>query len=261
MGHKLGQVFIKDKNIFEKIIRYADIQPDNIVVEIGCGEGYLSAEMAKKCKKLYIIEIDPRCIELTVPKLPENVTIIEADILKTGFSEITEPRFRVIANIPYYISAPIVKVLIDYKDKLDSAILMVQDEFARKLLAAPGQKDYGSFSVYTRYFFHTDWLFPVSRTCFRPIPKVESAVIRMTPHENPPFECDIDLFSSIVRSAFWGRRKTLSNCVTNSPYLSHLGLKAATIPFFTKHPAVRGETLSILQFYELYQDIHAILQN
>ena len=252
MGHKLGQVFLKDKNMIHKLVYCAEIQPDDIVVEIGCGDGLFSEVLASKCKKLYIIEIDVEMLHRTQARLwaCSNITYIHCDVLDGAFSEIPESQVRVIANIPYYITTKIIKLLIENRDKITSSVLMVQKEYAKRLLAKPTSTWYGSLTLYVQYHLSVQWLSHVPKTCFRPIPEVDSSLIRLSPTP-PPFTVDEDLFFKMVKSAFWGRRKTLINCLLKSPYLT-LSPDCKQVPFFENRTALRGETLSLAEFYTLY---------
>ncbi len=250
---KLGQVFLKDQNILNKTIEIASITKDDIIVEIGCGEGWLSLRLAERCKHLYILEIDRKFLEITKERLQDfsNVTYLEGDALKTTLKPIQESRFKVVANIPYQISAPLTKLFITEKDRLEFALILVQDEFAKKLASKPGQSLYTSFSIYTQFHFETSYCFFVSRQCFRPVPKVDSAVIKLVPRKEPLFQVNEEDFFNMVRSVFWGRRKTIGSCLGNSPYLNlekTFKIDVLLSDFLQK----RGETLSMEDFYVLY---------
>ncbi len=251
---RLGQVFLKDQNVLNKIVESAQISSEEVVVEIGCGQGWLSLNLAKRCRKLYIIEIDPYYMAETQERLKEfsNVQFISGDVIRTGFGQIEEPRFKIVANLPYQISAAFVKLLITEKLRIKETVLMVQDEFAKKLVSKPGEGLYSSLGVYASYFLLTEYLFKVSRSCFRPVPRVDSAVIRIRSLEAPPFEVEEEVFFSLVRSAFWGRRKTLVSCLSKSPYIK-MDSAFKQLPFFQKNATIRGEILSLQQFYEVYQ--------
>lgn len=252
----LGQVFLKDQNVLDRIITNAQITSSDIIVEIGCGEGVLSERCAALAKKLYIIEIDPYFLNQTRERLKQyrNIEYILGDVLEVGFEAIQEDSFKMIANVPYYISAKIVKLIIQNRARIHAAYLMFQKEFAQKLIAKPNTELYTSLTIHAEYYLDSRYLFTVSKNSFFPRPKIDSAVICITPKESLPFEVNELLFFNIVRSAFWGRRKTLLNCLLKSPYLS-LNPKFKEIPFFQKNPDIRGETLSLQQFGELYQEL------
>ncbi|MCP4049518.1 MAG: ribosomal RNA small subunit methyltransferase A [bacterium] len=254
--HKLGQVFLKDRNIIKKIIETSGITKDHTALEIGCGEGWLSLNLAEKAKKLYIYEIDEKYFDISKQRLKDkdNTSFICGDILNTSFQEIDEPSFYIIANIPYYISTKIIKLIIKHRDRINSATIMVQKEFAKKLNALPGKSDYTSLTLYSNFHLNISCEFTVSKNCFRPVPRVDSAVIKITPKQSPPFNLNEDIFFSIIRSGFWARRKSLVNCLAKSPYID-LDLKFKEIDFFKKNQNIRGEVLSILDYYQLYKQI------
>lgn len=259
MGHKLGQVFLKDKNIVDKIIRFSHISESDHVVEIGCGDGDLSQALASMGQSLTIYEIDPVCIQSTKTTLgvpldkddPEShIRFIQGDILEQSLDK--EPA-KIVANLPYYISAKIVKWMISQGTKINSATVMLQKEFAQKLTAKPGEKVYTSLTVYSSYYLHTEWGFNVSRNCFQPKPKVDSAVIKLTP-KAPPFEVDENVFFSIVRTSFWGRRKKVMTALKKSPYVK-IDAAFQNDKGLEKFKDIRGEMLSLYDFYELYTHV------
>ncbi len=246
----LGQVFLKDKNVIDKILTTADVQPDETVVEIGCGEGWFSLALAKACKNLFIFEVDSHWLSETKERLAglDHVHFTLGDVLQTRFEGVPAP-FRVVANIPYHISAKIIKLLIETRDRWTTADIMVQNEFAGKLIAPPGDKNYTSFTVYCNYYLDVQSLFKVSKQSFRPVPKVDSKMIRLTPRTQR-FEVE-ESFFRIVNAAFWGRRKTLKNCLRQSPYLD-LKPGFENVPFLAENPTIRGEVLSLDDFHQLY---------
>ncbi|MFC1752067.1 16S rRNA (adenine(1518)-N(6)/adenine(1519)-N(6))-dimethyltransferase RsmA [Thermoproteota archaeon] len=253
---RLGQVFLNDKNIVQKIVKSAQITPEDTVVEIGCGQGVLSQALAPLCKKLIIIELDQQYLDYTRTLLSEydNITYIKGDILKVGFKDIDEKQFKVVANIPYYITSKIIKLMIEKGRDLQPSLLMVQKEFAEKLLAQPGAKTYTSFTLYTRFYMEIKKMFHVKQSCFKPIPDVDSTVIQLTSRNTPLYDVDAELFFPMIRSAFWGRRKPLLNALLKSPYLQ-LDPRIRECEFFKKHSSIRGETLGIEDFYCLYLEI------
>jgi 16S rRNA (adenine1518-N6/adenine1519-N6)-dimethyltransferase len=258
----LGQVFIKDKNIIDKIIRHAEIISDVDVVEIGCGEGWLSRRLAEEGKSLTIIEIDERFLSETKERLADILTVdyVLCDFLKTGFSEVKAEKVKLVANIPYYISAKIVQRLVEDRHRLVSALIMVQKEFAKKLVAQPGDDDYTSLAVYTQAHFDVSISFLISKHSFRPVPKVDSAMLLLVPNDKLPLDIDRDLFFNIVRSAFWGRRKTLMKCLMESPHTS-FSADIKHLPYFSDHPTVRGEMLGLADFLEVYWQVKEFLKS
>lgn len=261
MPHKLGQVFLHDKNILNKIIKLVSSKKRDTIVEIGCGDGILSEALTTECKQLHIIEIDQKCIDSTTECLKKaaidfnKITITHADILKDKFNSVTATPFSVVANIPYYISAKIIKTMIEKRQNIDEGIIMVQDEFAKKCMAKPGDKDYTSFTLYCSYYFDIIYEFKVSKNSFYPVPKVDSAIMTLKPRKTPLFKIDEELFFAMIRTSFWGRRKTLISCLAKGPYLK-LDPKFKDCDFFKKQPKVRGETLSLQEFYTLYENIY-----
>lgn len=260
MSHKLGQVFLHDKNILKKIVSSASLSQDDVAVEIGCGHGVMTKALAECAKHLTVIEIDESCIQQTKENLGEHLTIlyIHADVLKDRFSSVLEPRFSVVANIPYYISAKILKLLIESRHRVDKAVLMVQKEFAKKLTAKPGDKDYTSLSVHVGFYFDVEELFFVSRTCFNPVPDVDSSVIRLIP-KLTQYSVDETVFFSMVRTGFWGRRKPLVSALSKGPYLE-LDKAFKTCDFFKVNPDIRAEVMNLEQFYQLYCDIEPFVK-
>ncbi len=262
MSHRLGQVFLKDQNILRKIVSSADITPEDTVVEIGCGEGYLSRELAKHCRRLIIIEIDPQCLAMAAPKLAafEHVELVQGDFLEVGFDAVGDGRFKVVGNLPYYISTKIIKRIISNKSRIDKAVVMVQKEFAKKLLAHAGNPAYVSFTLYTQFSLTSERLFHVSKNCFRPIPKVDSTVLAMTPRQDPRFPVNDDLFFALVSAAFWTRRKTLQNCLFKSRYLN-IDPEFCQTEWFTKNSQKRGEMLDLEAYYTLYKAIFPFIKS
>lgn len=254
MGHKLGQVFIKDNNILDKIVKVSGVTADDVVVEIGCGDGDLTERLVRLAKHVVVIEIDATCIQATKEKLGDiqNVTFIHQDVLAFDFSTL-ETRFKLVANIPYYISAKIMKALIRYRNGIDQATVMVQKEFCDKLVAKPGSKLYTSLSVYFSAFFDTTFQFDVSRNSFRPVPNVDSAVFISVPHYRYDVDEDAPLFD-IVRSAFWGRRKPLRSALKKSPYLS-LKKGFDSDEDIAQTLSLRGEVLTLDEYITLSQKI------
>lgn len=260
MGTKLGQVFLHDANILGKIVHAAELTPTTHSVEIGCGDGILTEALSDQSQSVTVFEIDPLCIEKTQHRIGprSNVRFISGDFLETSglISELPGP-LKLVANVPYYITSPIIKQLIPHLSKLESVILMVQKEFADKLVAPPGATLYTSFSVYTTAHFKVDRLFTVSRNCFYPIPNVDSAVIRLTP---APLEIpgDPTLFFAMVHSGFWGRRKPFQSALGKSPYI-HATPGFKNTPFFVAHPGIRAESLTLAQFIQVFSEIESFI--
>ncbi|MFC1771551.1 16S rRNA (adenine(1518)-N(6)/adenine(1519)-N(6))-dimethyltransferase RsmA [Candidatus Margulisiibacteriota bacterium] len=242
--------------IIHKIILTSCLSKKDVVVEIGCGEAWLSKAIIDIVNTLYVYEIDPKFMEIAHERLHgyDNVTYVLGDVLKTGFHRIKEDNYKIIANIPYYISAKIIKLIIENRNSISKAVIMVQKEFADKLCAKPGSKVYTSFTLYSHFYLEAKQLFKVSKSCFRPVPKVDSCVVEFVPRKEALFKVEEDVFFSIIRSAFSTRRKKLINCLAKSPYLElKPGFK--DIAFFENNELVRGEELGLKEFYELYTQL------
>lgn len=242
--HKLGQVFLKDPNIIQNIIQNID-DKDLPILEIGCGKGILTKELIKLTKQLTVVELDDKWLSYTQQIVP-NATFIHQDILKLDPTTLPYP-MKIIANIPYYLSAKFIKWIIQYSHVFSQNIIMVQKEFSEKLTAKENHEFYTPLSIYSQFYLVIEPLFKVSKHCFSPTPKVDSAVIRITPRKKPLFDVDETLFFKIVRSTFWGKRKPIQSALKKSPYLEKPIL---SVP--DQFGKLRGENLSIAEFYELY---------
>lgn len=254
MPHKLGQVFLKDYNAIQKLIRLSDLKPEDTVVEIGCGDGDLTQEIASRVKHVYVIEIDSTCIENTQARLKdyENVNYILSDVLKTKLNDLNLKGVKIVANVPYYISAKIVKWIIDNRFNIEMAQLMFQKEFSEKLTAKKNTKSYTSLTLYTQYFFDVSQVFIVPKTCFKPIPKVDSSVVKFFPKEG---QVKIEnAFFNMIRAGFHNRRKLFINSLKKNPFIK-LDKSFLEIPFFADNLNCRAETMDISDFKVLYEQI------
>ncbi len=256
MSHKLGQVFLIDHNVIDKIMNVASLTKEDHVLEVGCGDGILTSSLSQSCQSLTVIEIDQHCIDQTKKAVTEstNIEFIHNDVLKTPFDTLSSKKLTIVANIPYYLSAKFIQHCVIYKDCLKNIIIMVQKEFAQKLIAETGAKEHTSLSLYTQFYFDVTYLFTVSKNSFKPIPKIDSAMIQLTPKESPPFDVNEEVFFKLINTAFWGRRKQLSSAIKKSPFISYEG-DVKTIQFLQQNPCVRGEKLSLADFYELYKQM------
>lgn len=254
----LGQNFLTDINIIKKIVEAGDVGPSDLVVEIGPGIGSMTVELAKHAGKVVAIEIDKHLI----PALQENlgalpnVQLVNADIMKVDLNCLVEDwkgPLKVISNLPYYITTPIVMMLLEGDITWDTLVFMVQKEVALRMAGTPGTKDYSALSIAVRYYSNPKLAFTVSKNCFIPKPDVDSAVVRLKKRDLP-FMKDVnkDLFFQIVRSSFGQRRKTLLNSLGSQAWvdggkerlreiLSKLGIK----------DSVRAEELTIEDFANL----------
>ena len=221
---KLGQNFLIDKDVAKREITYADLNKDDIVLEIGPGKGILTYLLAKKVKQVIAIEIDLNLAKELAPTLPENVTLITADALKIDFK--TLPPFnKIVANLPFQISSPISFKLLEHP--FSKAVLIYQKDFADRMVARPGPKDYSRLSVGVYYRTHCRILEIVSKKCFYPVPKVDSCIVELIPRGNPPFSVVNErFFIELTKQLFTHRRKKIKNVLEewysnleNIPYL------------------------------------------
>ncbi|MCE8422902.1 MAG: ribosomal RNA small subunit methyltransferase A [Candidatus Methanoperedens sp.] len=206
--YKKDQHFLTDKQVLKRIIEYGEIKSEETVLEIGAGAGNLTLELAKKAEKVIAIEIDPE-LATSIPVL-RNVEVIMDDALKIEF-----PLFnKVISNLPYSISSPVTFKLM--RHEFDFGILMYQYEFAKRMLASPGNKDYGRLSIAIQYYADVELLEIVPRTAFSTLPEVRSAIIKLTPHQ-PPYKVQNEaFFMRFIKAAFSQRRKKLKNAIINN---------------------------------------------
>lgn len=216
----LGQNFLIDRNILDKIVDTAEIGKEDIVIEVGTGIGTLTKELAKRAKKVYAVEIDKNLIpivkETTVEY--ENVVLIHQDFLEVSLEDMIiekNEKIKVIANIPYYITTPIIMKCLETNIFVDTMLLMIQREVADRLSAKPSTKEYGSLSVAVQYYADVEFVSRVSKSSFYPQPKVDSGIIKLKKRETFPVKLtDTKLFFQVVRGAFAKRRKTVINSMT-----------------------------------------------
>jgi len=243
----LGQNFLYDNSILSRIIQSAGLSGDDIVVEIGPGPGRLTRMLAETVKRLIAIELDPELYERLKGDFIayRNVEIIHGDALKFPFE--TTGAFKVVANIPYYITTPIIFRLLDARKNVQSMTLTIQKEVAERIVARPGGKDYGVLSIMIQYYASPELKFIIPKEAFRPVPKVDSAVVHMKILERPCVTVkDEKMFFRLVKTAFSQRRKTLSNSLKSFEGDIKEVLRAAGID-----PQRRPETLSIKEFARL----------
>ena len=213
MRKKFGQHFLFDKNILKKILNCSGVTGEDTVIEIGPGLGTLTNIIAERAKEVIAIEFDKKLISRLKENvaLTANVTIIRDDALKFDYHSI-QNRFRVVANIPYYITTPLLFRLLEYRENIISMTLLLQKEVAKRIVASPGGKDYGVLSITSRIFTRPELKFMVTRKVFSPPPDVDSAVVHFEVSPVPFFKIkNVTLFTDIVRTAFSQRRKTIIN--------------------------------------------------
>ncbi len=250
----LGQNFLTDENIIRKIVSACSLQDDQPVLEIGPGRGALTRHIAPRVKSLYAIETDPALCGLLKELFPEDhVHLIQSDFLNFPMSGLPAP-VKVIGNLPYCISTPVIEKLISERHCVTEAFLTVQHEFGKRLTARPHSKDYGSLSCYIQYYAQTQIHFLISPSCFNPVPKVTSCFLHISFRETKIPVTDEELLFKLIRTAFQHRRKTLVNALAG-------GWKKATILTALEqlkiNPSSRAETLSLTDYCRL---INAIIK-
>ncbi len=262
----LGQNFLTERWVCENIVSESLITKDDAVLEIGPGIGSLTSVLAENAAKVVSVEIDRSLLPLLSETLSEynNIKIINSDILKCDLQTLVGEEFsgkkpKVCANLPYYITTPILSYLIESK-RFSSITTMIQKEVAERICAAPKSSEYGAFSIFIQYYTKPEFLFTVSPDCFIPQPKVDSAVIKLNTRENPAVEVKSEeFFFKVVKAAFAQRRKQLANSLYSA--FSDFIEKETLINTLTNlghKPTVRGEELSIEAFAELSDRIFDI---
>ncbi len=257
---KFGQNFLIDSHVLDKIVSAAGITKDDFVLEIGPGIGTMTQYLAASARKVFAVEIDKALIPILEDTLKEfdNVQVINQDILKVDIKKLAEEHndgkpIKVVANLPYYITTPIIMGLFESQVPIDSITVMVQKEVADRMKVGPGTKDYGALSLAVQYYAEPYIVANVPPNCFMPRPKVGSAVIRLTRHEKPPVEvADEKLMFRLIRASFNQRRKTLANGLNNSPELSYSKEEIQqTIEKCGFKAGIRGEALTLEDFAQL----------
>jgi len=254
---KFGQNFLIDMHVLDKIIDAADISPDDFVLEIGPGLGAMTQRLCEKARQVYAVEIDKMLIPVLSETLAgyDNYILVNEDVLKLDLNEIVKEHnqgrpIKVVANLPYYVTTPIIMSLFEEKIPLKSITVMVQSEVAHRMQAKEGTKDYGALSLAVAYYADPYIAANVPRNCFIPRPNVDSAVITLTCHEDKPVKVsDEKLMFKLIRAAFNQRRKTLVNAVANFEELSYTKDEvAAALTSLGLDVNVRGEALSLKEF-------------
>ena len=257
---KFGQNFLIDPHVLDKIIAAAEITKDDFVLEIGPGIGTLTQYLAEAAREVVAVEIDSTLIPILEDTLSayDNVSVINEDALKVDLRKLAEERnsgkpIKVVANLPYYITTPIIMSLFESHVPLKSLTVMVQKEVALRMQAGPGTKDYGALSLAVQYYASPYLAANVPPNCFMPRPNVGSAVIRLTRFEETPVQVkDEKLLFRLIRASFNQRRKTLQNGLVNSQELDFTKEQvAAAIATLGVSPSVRGEALTLEQFAAL----------
>lgn len=257
---KYGQNFLIDTNVLDKIVSAGDVGPDDCVLEIGPGIGTMTQYLAEAAREVVAVEIDKALIRILEDTLSayDNVMIINEDILKVDINRIVQEKnggkpIKVVANLPYYITTPIIMGLFEQHVPLLSITIMVQKEVADRMQVGPGTKDYGALSLAVQYYAKPELVANVPPNCFIPRPNVGSAVIRLTRYEEPPVQVeDEKKMFALIRASFNQRRKTLVNSLNNAPGLQFTKEQVAEVLEKMDLPAtVRGEALTLEQFAQL----------
>lgn len=257
---KFGQNFLIDSHVLEKIIDAAHITKDDFVLEIGPGIGTMTQYLSEHAREVMAVEIDHNLIPMLKETLAgyDNVEVLNEDILKVDMGKIAEEKnqgrpIKVVANLPYYITTPIIMGLFEKNVPMDSLTVMVQKEVAQRMQAGPGTKDYGALSLAVQFYAEPYIVANVPPNCFMPRPKVGSAVIRLTRYKDMPIKVKNEkLMFSIIRASFNQRRKTLQNGINNSSAL-HFSKEQVVeaLGEMELSPTIRGEALSLEQFARL----------
>ena len=257
---KYGQNFLIDTHVLDKIINAAKITEDDFVLEIGPGIGTMTQYLASKAREVFAVEIDKALIPILEDTLSEykNVTILNEDILKVDIRKLAEEHnqgrpIKVVANLPYYITTPIIMGLFEEDVPVESITVMVQKEVADRMQTGPGSKDYGALSLVVQYYASPYIVANVPPNCFMPRPKVGSAVIRLSRHEKPPVNVkDSRLMFRIIRASFNQRRKTLVNGLKNAQDLNFTKEEIERAVSACGFPVgIRGEALTLQNFADL----------
>lgn len=257
---KYGQNFLIDGNIVSNIVKNAGITKEDTVLEIGPGIGTMTQVLCEQAKNVIAVEIDKRLIDVLTFTLRDydNVTVINSDILKCNIEELCKQyssngRLKVVANLPYYITTPIIMELLEKNNNsvIESITVMIQKEVAERLGAEPGNKDYGAITLSINYYSDANIVMTVPASCFMPRPNVDSEVIRMDIYDKPPVATkdEVKMFK-VIKAAFSQRRKTLVNSVSSSTDIAKETI-LKSLNEMGLSESVRGETLSLEQFAEL----------
>ncbi|MBL7155544.1 MAG: ribosomal RNA small subunit methyltransferase A [Candidatus Omnitrophica bacterium] len=256
---RLGQNFLIDKNVKDKILRNLAITPDDIVVEIGSGFGELTFDLAKHARKVFAVEKDKKITRIFKKtfQLPPNVALIEKDFLDLEIKEIAKQKVIIYGNLPFYITSPIIEKLFENVSLIKNIYIVVQKEVAGRIAAKPDSRDIGRFSLYVQYYSQPKTIFKIKRESFYPAPQVESAFLELkVPEKRRLRVSDEDLFFNLIKKAYSQRRKTIRNS------LSAKGVdKKALLALFKKaglNPLARAENLSLEDFARLTDIVHGL---
>lgn len=267
---KFGQNFLIDTHVLEKIIKAAGVTKDDLVLEIGPGIGTMTQYLCETAREVVAVEIDKMLIPILKDTLSDydNVTVINEDILKLDINKLVQEKnngkpIKIVANLPYYITTPIIMGLFEAHVPIDNITVMVQKEVADRMQAGPGTKDYGALSLAVQYYALPYIAANVPANCFMPRPAVGSAVIRLTLHNDMPVKVkDEKLMFRIIRASFNQRRKTLLNGLNNrAEFNLSKEIIAEAIEELGVSPTIRGEALTLKQFADLSDILYAKVHN
>lgn len=257
----LGQNFLIDGNVVRKIVKEANIGHDDYVLEIGPGIGTLTEELALRAKKVVGVEIDKSLLPILEETLGgfNNIEIIHGDILKIDLQELIRENLdnrsvKVVANLPYYITTPIIARLIEENLKLDSIIVMVQKEVAERMVAIPGSKTYGSLSVFVNFYSNPEIIVKVPKTVFMPQPKIDSAVIKLNLNKEIP-DIDKEKFFQVVKAGFSKRRKTIINSLSTYGFDIEKEIIRQVLNSLNISPDSRAEDISVEEFIKISKSL------
>jgi len=252
LSKKLGQNFLIDKNVRDKIVRHLGLKKEDAVFEIGPGLGSLTEAIAASCRIVYAVEIDRKIYEAVsdIFSRSPNVRILNGDVIDFDMAVLSEDRLKVVGALPFYITSPIIQYLMQWKGRIDEIYIVIQKEVADRLAAKTGDKDYGAFTLFVRYHTKVQHVMDIKKNCFFPVPKVDSSLLKMTVLDTPSVmvKDDQTLFK-IIRQSFGQRRKTL---LTSLSHKRGLGLDKDGVRHLLKavgiDPKMRPEGLSLEQF-------------
>lgn len=257
----LGQNFLVDKNILNKIVESAQIRKDDIIIEVGTGIGTLTRELAERAEKVYAVEIDRKLIPIVEETTAEydNIVLVNEDFLEVSLEDMVQEKGRsvkVIANIPYYITTPIIMKCLESDLFVELLLLMIQKEVAQRLSAKVSTKDYGSLSVAVQYYADVEFVAKVSKSSFYPPPKVDSGIVKITKRKECNIEVqDKELFFQVVRGSFAKRRKTILNSLTGYEERFEKGIVQQALEEAGIDAGRRGESLDIYEFARLSDEM------
>ncbi|MFD1736891.1 16S rRNA (adenine(1518)-N(6)/adenine(1519)-N(6))-dimethyltransferase RsmA [Bacillus salitolerans] len=266
----LGQNFLIDTNILQNIVDYAELTEESCVIEIGPGIGALTEQLAKRAKKVVAFEIDQRLLPILNDTLApyDNVQIIHQDVLEADVNKVIGEQFgdtkdiMVVANLPYYVTTPILMKLLEDHIPLRGIVVMLQKEVAERMAASPSTKDYGSLSIAVQYYTEAKTVMIVPKTVFVPQPNVDSAVIRLIRRKNPPVSLlDESFFFKVVRASFAQRRKTILNNLSHNLNMFDKETILSVLQEVEILPERRGESLSIEDFAKLSNALYSSISS